>query len=483
MKKYKKQIIILAAVLVVLSAVLAVLFITAPASEDEGTTESTTETYTIIQKSDVSVTKLSVKNKYTEYEIQIKEEENDDGSITSRYSVPGYDGITFKTANFGSAANVFLSLTGSKDLGKLDNLEDFGLAGERAATATATYSDGSKDTIVVGDVASESSGRYILHDGNVYIGLINTLFVSDIAQQVSIPSWEIAAYTDSDGTENYNFEKFNLSGTNFPRDINIYFDSKTYEYYMTSPISCYGGYSFIGELVDYLIDFTAGTVNKVNPTEDELESYGLNEPYAELDFTLNGVSHKITVGNKIDTEKRYALIDGNRNVVYGIYIEHISIWTDSKELDYRDTYASIIPIYDVDKFTVEVEGKTIEVDMIRTLNSERTTDTTKSYDYSAKVNGVEVSYSTVTSFYSTVIGVPLLNMTDSDNDGDTILKISYEFYEDENRDDLVIEYQGCKSNSDRAVVLLDGEYNVSVRMNAVEEVVTAAEEFLALIEG
>ena len=303
-----------------------------------------------------------------------------------------------------------------------------------------------------------------------------------MATLVTIPSWDISPYYESDGAESYNFEKFNLSGTNFSRPINVYYDTKKYEYYMTSPIACYGGYSFIGELVDYLVSFTAGSVLDVKPTADELETYGLNEPYAELDFTLNGESHKITVGNKYNTERRYAIIDGNENVVYGVYIEHISKWTESKELDYRDTYASIVFIYDVDKFTVEANGKKIEVDMVRTVNADRTTDTTKSYDYKCIVNGKEMDYDKVTKFYGTVIGVPLLNMTDTDGDNKTLLKITYEFYEDENRDDLVIEYQGCKSNSDRAVVYLDGKYNVSVRMNAVKDVLTAFNDFYATIK-
>ena len=121
--------------------------------------------------------------------------------------------------------------------------------------------------------------------------------------------------------------------------------------------------------------------------------------------------------------------------------------------------------------------------MERTLNSDRTTDTTKSYDYTCKVNGTAVEYKEITEFYGTVIGVPLLNMTDSDNDGETVLKITYEFYEDEKREDLVIEYQGCKSNPDRAAALIDGQYNVSVRMNAVKDVITAINNFNELVKG
>ncbi|MBP3322815.1 MAG: hypothetical protein J6M16_01320 [Clostridia bacterium] len=483
MKKYKKQIIILAAVVVVLGAVMAALLLTAPEKQENTNTPSTAETYTIINKSDLSVTSLSIDNPSSKYVININEEENDDGSISTVYEVPGYEGINFKTSGFEAAANVFLKYSATKEIGEVENLEEFGLKGENASTVTATYSDGSKETLVIGLPAGESSGKYILHNGKVYIGLINVLFASDISAQVSIPSWDIGPYYEYDGTETYNFEKFNLTGTNFPRDINIYYDTKKFEYYMTKPIACYGGYSFIGELSDYLISFTAGTVVDVLPEEAELEAYGLNEPYAELDFSLNGVAHKITVGNKIDNTKRYVLIDGNRNVVYGTYIDHISKWTESKELDYRDTYASIVFIYDVDKFTVEANGIKLVCDMERTLNSDRTTDTTKSYDYTCKVNGTAVDYKEITEFYGTVIGVPLLNMTDSDNDGETVLKITYEFYEDEKREDLVIEYQGCKSNSDRAAALIDGQYNVSVRMNAVKDVITAIENFNELVKG
>lgn len=467
----------MAAVVVILGAVMAALLLTAPEKAETGNTSSTAESYSIIEKTGTTVSSISIDNPYSKYVVNVIENENEDGSISKSYEVPGYEGVTFKKSSFESAANSLLKLSGLKDLGEIENLEDFGLKGEGASTVVATYSDGSKETLVIGGVASESSGRYILYNGKVYIALVNMIFSSDISTMVSVPSWDIGPYYEVDGTETYNFEKYNLSGTNFPRDINIYYDLKKFEYYMTKPINCYGGYSFIGEVTDTLISFTAGTVMDVLPTEEELDSYGLNEPYAELDFALNGVAHKITVGNKCSESKRYVIIDDNEKVVYGTYIDHISKWTESKELDYRDTYASIVFIYDVDKFTVEVGDKVLECDMSRTINSDRTSDTTKSYDYTCKVNGKEVSYSEITKFYGTVIGIPLLNMTDTDNDGEAILKITYEFYDDENREDMVIEYQGCKSNPDRAVVLVNGQYNVSVRMNAVREVVTTVRSF------
>ena len=462
--------------LVVLGIVMAALLITAP-KEEVTNTNSTVEKITLISKSDVSVTSLSIKNSLSDYTINFTEEENDDGSITTRYEVPGFEDVTFTTSNFDAAANVMRSLSVDKELGEVENLEEFGLTSETGSTVTATYSDGSKETIVVGKAASESSGKYILYNGKVYIALLNIIFSADMATQVSIPSWDISAYIESDGTESYTFDYVNLSGKNFKRDIKLTYNKDTFAYDMISPISCSGGYSFSNGLADCLINFTAGSVVKVHPTEAEIKEYGLDDCYAEIDFSLNGVAHKITLGNKIDNTKRYAFIDGNTSVVYGTYVAHTNTWAESKELDYRDTYASIVYIYDVDKFTVEGNGKTVEVDMKRTINTDRTTDTTKSYDYTCIANGKEMPYEDTTKFYSTIIGIPLLNMTDDDGDGKTLLKIKYEFYEDENKEDLVIEYQKCRSNSDRVAVYLNGEYNVSVRMNAVQEVLTAIDEY------
>ncbi|MBE6730662.1 MAG: hypothetical protein E7564_03125 [Ruminococcaceae bacterium] len=476
MKKYKKQIIILSAVLVVLGIVMAVLLITAP-KEEATSSNSAVEQINLITKSDVTVTSLSIKNSLSDYTINFIEEENDDGSITTRYEVPGYEDINFTTSNFDAAAKIMLNFNVDKELGEIENLEEFGLTSELGSTVTATYSDGSKETVIVGKAASESSGKYILYNGKVYITLLNLIFSADMATQVSIPSWDISAYIESDGTESYTFDHVYLKGRNFKREIRLDYNKNTFSYDMTAPIICSGGYSFSSDLADSLINFTAGSVVKVHPTEAEIEEYGLNDCYAELDFSLNGVAHKITLGNKIDNTKRYAFIDGNTSVVYGTYVTHTNTWAESKELDYRDTYASIVYIYDVDKFTVEAGGKTVEVDMKRTINTDRTTDTTKSYDYTCIVNGKEMPYADTTKFYSTVIGIPLLNMTDADGDGKTLLKITYEFYEDEKKEDLVIEYQKCISNSDRAAVYLNGDYNVSVRMNAVQDVIKAVEEF------
>ena len=108
MKKNKKKIIILAAVLAVLVAVMVVLFVTAPETEDKGSTTSTAESIQVLSKQDVTVTNIDIKNPYSEYEIVITEKENEDGSITTLYEVPGYEGVNFKNTNFASAANTLV---------------------------------------------------------------------------------------------------------------------------------------------------------------------------------------------------------------------------------------------------------------------------------------------------------------------------------------------------------------------------------------
>ena len=82
---------------------MAALLITAP-KEEVKNTNSAVQKINLISKSDVSVTSLSIKNSLSDYTINFNEEENDDGSITTRYEVPGFEDVTFVTSNFDAAA-------------------------------------------------------------------------------------------------------------------------------------------------------------------------------------------------------------------------------------------------------------------------------------------------------------------------------------------------------------------------------------------
>lgn len=479
MKKTTRYIIILAVVLVALGGVLALLYFTDPShqtAEEESSTSSQADTSLIAREAN-TLKQVEVKSADRNFKLLAAKSEDEEGNEEMSYSIEGYEDYPFKENNLRGAAGNFTSLSYTKLLGPESDydLGEYGL--DQGITATATYEDGSKETLVIGTEPGETAGRYVLYEGTVYICSINQVYTTELKDQLEVASWSIAKQTDEAGYEYSYLEKFSISGTNFPRAIEIEYSYDDLDYNMVEPIRSGGSITFCDTLVEALASFDAGTVVQMDPTQEDLKGYGFDTPYADMSFTINGESHSIVVGNKVEN-MRYIMVDGNKKIVYQISAETIAPWADSKEEKFRDGYVNILMITKVNKITVEGNGNKTVIDLARTVNEEKSTDESTVYDYTAKRDGVDMVYKNVTKFYSDLISISILNMQETDITGDPLLSITYEYYD--GSQPSVLEFYQSTESEDRCIVLIDGEYNSTVRMSSVEKVWSSLEKFIAL---
>ena len=299
MKKNIRYLLIMLAVLVVLGGGAAALLLTQqPETAEESSTSSTT-TETVIDREDDEIASIQVKNPSSTFLIlplnqdttTAAEDEDSSSSDSVQFTIDGYQGFDLDTAEVTGAATTVVAIYASKDLGEQEDLAQFGLSGENATQVTVNYTDGSTDEFVVGNEAGESSGRYLLKDGVVYIsssfsGALLGTPLDFIQKEVYSVADRVEETVDSEGSSSettlsdvlYHME---LTGTHLDQPIVIDYDqSKVSTYLITEPVVAESGSNQFSEIVTALKSLTADSVAATGRTQEILEQYGLADPYA-----------------------------------------------------------------------------------------------------------------------------------------------------------------------------------------------------------
>lgn len=473
MKKNLKYTLIMLAVLAVLGGGLAALLLF-PAPQEEAPASS----------SEVSVAAETVMERDAA-EVASVDVEGPEGSYTlvpagdgDNFTVKGFEDLNVVYSSANNSVNSLVSIHSSKNLGSRENLEDFGLAGENATHVKLTYKDGGSDQLVLGGTAAESTGRYVLKDGSVYIAsaLANQLF-GDVYGYLSTELYTIADRTQETTDEDGNpstatlediLYSLKLSGANFPEPVEIaYHGGQTGTYMISSPVLAESGNGAFTTLVESLKAPTAISVAAARPTREQLEEYGLAEPAATAEFDLNNEKHTISVSKAGKEGVRYLLLD-DRNMVYSVSDETVSAWADTTVMKLRMSYIWIVNIRDVETLTLTVDGDMVyRYDVTRTKNEEKSTEDNIEYDLAIQnAGGKTVDYETYQSFYKQLIAVAALNTDKPEYGGTPDLTIKYERFDGETD---TVEYYAA--GEDRYAAEVNGQFGGQVRRSELDKLI------------
>lgn len=486
MKKTTRNILIMLAVLLVLGGAAAALFLTQPKTGEEdasSTPVSSAPAETVTDREITEVASISVENQESSFEMIPAESGAGDGSSSGdsvEFLLKGYEDYDVDRSAVTASATSLLSLTAAKSLGEQESLGDFGLSGDSAVDVTLKYQDGSSDQLVLGSKGGESAGRYVLKDGRVYIvsGIPENLFGSVFAYfNTDLYTIEdrMTTVVDDEGNETQQqaadmLEKASFSGTNFPQPIEIKRDdSKVSGYLITTPVTAESGSNAFNEMVEALKSLSASGVEAVGLTDSLLEEYGLSEPFARLEFTLNGDSHTMAVSEKNSDGERYLILDDS-DVVYRVAAESVSTWAEATLMGLRMSYVWLPNITDVEKLELTVDGKDVYTyNATRTVNEEKSTETKTSYDLTVKNGaGMDTVYENYQHFYQYLIAVAVLSVDEADYSGTPALRVEYDYFEDKGAD--IVEFYPV--GTDRYAAVVNGEFNGLVRKSELDQVIS-----------
>lgn len=449
MKKNTRYILITLAAAVVLGGAVTALLLTKPQAEDSSsssTTSSSTESISLFSYEDSEVASIQVKNTNDTFTINAKTEtssassEDEEDTTTTSFYLDGVDEKIQNTTATTLASSGY-SLTASNEIGDAEELklEDYGLK-EPQATVTTTLTDGKQETYSIGN-EGPISGYYVQYDGKVYVASINTGlfgtkldFINTTVLTITPPSDESSESSESSSSEEATneFTLFTFSGTNFPQEVKVVPqpESLLSSYKLTSPYTVDANSSTFTNITEGVAALTATEAVVINPTDEDLEEYGLKDPTVEMNFTVNGTSYTLLSG-KLSGNTRYGMLKGV-DVIYAFDESTVKDWSNATLFSLRDTFVSLEMISDVCKLTVETPDKKDVFTLTRTENEESSTEDKISYDYSVTgTDGQEITYQDIfTKYYQTIIAVQLLEeTTDEKAEGEPMLTVTYEYYE------------------------------------------------------
>ncbi|MGI6255814.1 MAG: DUF4340 domain-containing protein [Acutalibacter sp.] len=493
MKKNIRYLIIMLAVLVVIGGGAAALLLTQP--EPEETSSSSTasvDAISLISRESEEVSTFSVTNTEGSFVIipvdnSTTSQEEDDSSSSStslRFTVDGYQGFDVDTASVTAAVNTTVLLSASKELGEQDNLDQFGLSGQGVAQVTIQYTDGTSDQFTVGNEAGESVGRYLLVGGKVYVGSFSEVLLGTPLDFINTEIYSVPDRTeetvDSEGSSSTTtlsdvIYTMTLSGSHLEQPITIESDtSKVSGYMVTSPMRAESGTNTLTEIVTALKSLTADSVAATGRTQENLEKYGLSEPYAQVQFDMNGEEHTLAVSDVNSDGNRYLIAD-DLDVIFVVANDTVTSWADATLLDLRMSYVWLPNINDVSSMTITMNGKDYRFDVEKVLNEEKSTEDEPSYDLVVtNGDGESVEYEIYQDLYQLLLSQAVLSVdTVTYDESAPVMSVTYQYFDGSDPDEIV--YCPVEGQDERYAALLNGQYSGMVRRTELQSVLEKVE--------
>lgn len=465
MKKNLKYILIMLLVLLVLGGAAALLLLPQGGGEDSSSavgSSSAVENETITNRETADVKAVTVENASGSFVLVPDGEE---------FTLQGYESYPINRSTVRNTVDQLVSLQVARNLGEQSSLEDFGLSGTECVNVELQYKDGSSDKLVLGATPGETTGRYVLKDGKVYVGLgvADQLYGDGFgyfsSSLYSIPNRTEETTDDEGNTESKEAEdilyRLKLTGTQFPEPIELGYDKKAVSQYLIStPIVAESGNTAMTTVMDDLkaLEQADGVV-AAGLDDGLLAKYGLQEPAAVAEFDLNSETHTVSVSAVQEDGTRYLLLDDN-DLVYQVQDSAVSSWAAADLLTLRQGYIWLANIMQVQQTTITVEGDmAYAFTTTREKDEERSTDETPYYNLTVKnAAGQTLDYETYQDFYQDLLAVAVMSEEQPETTGSLVCEVEYQYFD--GGKDTVRFYS---SGEGRCVAELNGAFNGIVR--------------------
>ena len=474
MKKSVKSLLIMLAVLVVLGGAAAALVLLPSGEEDESSPVSSAERESLVEIAKEDISSIQVENSNGGFTILPAGGGGEDEE--AMYTVSGLEQYDLDDTTLETCVEDVSSIRAIKSLGEQEDLEKYGLSGERAVKVTIKEQSGGETELVLGDTSeSGTAGQYILLKNQVYIvtalpealreGPLNRVscVVYTVADSVMVAPDENGE--DKETTLPDTLFSLELTGAAFEEPITVEYveKSRLNGYMLTSPVTAESGTEKFDTMLTALKSLTANSVEAVGVKDSELEKYGLTEPDAKAVFRLNE-SDTITVKlSKKDSENmRYVMLEG-RDVVYKVDNSRVKAWAEVKPMDLRQSLICLANIADVAGLRLTAEG-----DMVYdfTIDLEAEEKTVK------KPGGGEIAYEDYQSFFKQLISLSVFSLEEAPCEGTPALTVEYRY---KDGTENVLAFYPVEGQ-DRYACTLDGGFNGQVRGSEMAPLLQALKE-------
>ncbi|MBR5370644.1 MAG: DUF4340 domain-containing protein [Oscillospiraceae bacterium] len=380
MTKRIKGLLASVAVLAVLGGGLTALLLTNPDKQDESSTETedlTTELWHAhaddisrieVSKPEGSGDSFAANRKITQTEVEDSEGGTTTEEVTD-YVIEGYEALPmaiYQTRLLASRAPELSSV--STVVEHATEADKYAHGFENAIKVKYVVDNADPIIFYVGNISTKQGCSYLMLENDDRIFMVDSsaveMFRKDIEDFIG------TALTDEfDSTGDVQIESVRLHRTNLPYDIYCEYDKYTAEHdqgggsavhVMKEPIPCLLSPDKSSKVTHGLYNLNATDVVQTFPSENDMEYYGLKEPFATVTMkTSDGKTTVFRLGNTYETADNTKLYYGyldSVDCIYGFSVDNTAYATVKAE----DITSKVIVdsyVWDIGKLTYEADGK------------------------------------------------------------------------------------------------------------------------------
>lgn len=298
MTKRVKNLLIIGAFIASMAVVLLLLVLTQPKADvDDEVSDSTTIEVLSYNRDDIAT--MTVKNSKGEFTVR---------NAVAGFTIDDYAEFTQNSTTMGAMGRCVTQINARALVEEnAQDLAKYGLSADAPeAQCEVTLKDGTNYTVYFGINAPDGSTRYFrLADSNdVYTVLLNSssYFYYDSTDFISLVVTDELTNNNTAPTIDW------MTVTRKDLDYDIRFEDDTKNYavdevsmassqVMISPVYAYLDISNSNAIIYGMWGLTASDVICVHPTEEDLEKYGLADPFCTVNIDAELQNYHLDIGN------------------------------------------------------------------------------------------------------------------------------------------------------------------------------------------
>lgn len=369
MAQRKKTLLIIGLFIISMAIVLAVLVLTLPKDEEEEDTDSAQSGLSLLSYSRDDVMEMDIKNELGTFTVR---------NGVQGFGIDGYSEFRQNSTIMGAMARCAAELT-AQELAEenAQDLDKYGLSADNPkARADVKLKDGTEYTLYFGIDAPDQRTRYVrLSDSNdVYTVLMNSsgYFYNDPTDFLSLIVTDELSNNNTAPTIDW------MTVTRKDLDYDIRFEDDTKNYavdevsmassqVMIEPVYAYLDITNSNSIIYGIWGLTAIDIACVNPTEEDFEKYGLDDPFCTVNIDAELQNYHLDIGNVAEYEIDETGAETSVPASYYCYYKGIDIiyvfeasevpWASFMPIDILSSMMTSNYIYKLDHIDIDYYGE------------------------------------------------------------------------------------------------------------------------------
>ena len=368
------------------------------------------------------------------------------------YTLVGYEDYGLQEGVADEVATDASSVEFTKIISPDGNLPDYGLDKPRAKVKVA-YQDKTTATIRVGNEAPGAEGTYIAFGSSNAVYLVANESVD--AFMYSVNQFINRAVTDTnEDSDTAEFSELTITGSRYDDPITLKpnkDEAVDAVYLVTEPRKMYANAVESYDIAGAVRGLYADEVICVNPSDGQLESFGLADPYAEVNATYPDAKITLMASAADDSGNSY-IFNPDKNIVYKMQSAALS-WAHTSVEALVPQYIFAVKIAAVSKieFNADDESYTFDVSTTTELQDDEEGNTQDVTVTKAVCDGKTLDENNFLVFFQ--------NLNDIENTGDVgsgsgeVMSFTYSYNTGRDNDTVTVYSTG----SAKYAVALNGD--------------------------